>query len=86
MGNPLQSQIMVACGMTGKKHEPKLHLDMPFVEAVERYVLTDPAEIDKSIQKKAKPSGGSKNKPKPDGKTVISLRDKRVKKRRTGKV
>jgi len=86
MGNPPQAENMLEWHMTGKKHEPKLHLDMPFVEALERYAGTDPAEIDKSIAKKAKPSGGSKNKPKPDGKTVISLRDKRVKKRRTGHV
>jgi hypothetical protein len=34
----------------GKKLEPKLKLDMPFAEALERFARTDPREVDKSIE------------------------------------
>jgi hypothetical protein len=35
----------------GKKLEPKLGLDMPFAELVERLMQTDPKEVDESVEK-----------------------------------
>jgi hypothetical protein len=35
----------------GKKLEPKLGLDMPFAELVERLMQTDPKEIEESVEK-----------------------------------
>jgi hypothetical protein len=35
----------------GKKLEPKLGIDMPFAELVERLMQTDPAEIEESVEK-----------------------------------
>jgi hypothetical protein len=35
----------------GKKLEPKLGLDMPFAELVERLMQTDPKEVEASIEK-----------------------------------
>jgi hypothetical protein len=35
----------------GKKLEPKLGLDMPFAELVERMMQTDPKEVEVSIEK-----------------------------------
>jgi hypothetical protein len=35
----------------GKKLEPKLGIDMPFGEIVERLVQTNPKEIERSIEK-----------------------------------
>ena len=35
---------------SGKKLEPKLKLDMPFGEALERFARTDPREVDKGIE------------------------------------
>jgi len=55
----------------GRKLEPKLGLDMPFAEALERFVLTDPKEVERSIakSKNKKPPGskpsGNKRKAKP---------------------
>jgi hypothetical protein len=42
----------------GKKLEPKLGLDMPFSELVERLMQTDPKEVERSIEraKQKKPS------------------------------
>ena len=40
--------------MTGKKYEPPLYIDMDFDEALERYVGTDPKEVEKlGVRKKA---------------------------------
>lgn len=45
----------------GKKLEPKLHLDMDFGEALERFIQTDPKEvaerIDRAKQKKPPEDG-----------------------------
>jgi hypothetical protein len=35
----------------GKKLEPKLGLEMPFAELVERLMQTDPKEIEESVEK-----------------------------------
>jgi hypothetical protein len=35
----------------GKKLEPKLKIDMPFAEALERFVQTKPKEVERSIEK-----------------------------------
>jgi hypothetical protein len=35
----------------GKKLEPKLGLDMPFTELVERLMQTDPEEVEKSVER-----------------------------------
>jgi hypothetical protein len=35
----------------GKKLEPKLGLDMPFGELVERLMQTDPKEVESSVEK-----------------------------------
>lgn len=50
--------------MVGKKHEPRLHLDMPFGEAVERYAETDPREVEASViaSKKKLPGPSQKTK------------------------
>ena len=47
----------------GKKLEPKLKLDMPFAEALERFIQTKPKEVEKSIEK-AKQSKPKQEKPK----------------------
>lgn len=68
--------------------EPALGLDMPFDEALKRFIGTDPREVDASVKraKKKKPPGG-----KPPGVTVddqknlVSLRDKRIRKRNYGR-
>lgn len=38
----------------GKKLEPKLKLDMPFGEALERFIQTKPKEVEKSIERAKK--------------------------------
>jgi len=35
----------------GKKLEPKLGIDMPFAELVERLMQTDPREVEESIER-----------------------------------
>jgi hypothetical protein len=47
----------------GKKLEPKLELDMPFAELVERLMQTDPQEIEKSVER------AKEKKPQPERKT-----------------
>jgi hypothetical protein len=49
----------------GKKLEPKLGLDMPFAELVERLMQTDPKEVEESVEKSKQP----KEKPKPRNRT-----------------
>ena len=71
--------------MTGKKHEEKLFLDVPFGEALERFTKTNVKEVAASVAraKKAKPSGGKLPKP-PDvvkSKKIVRLADKRKLKR-----
>lgn len=44
----------------GKKLEPKLGLNMPFGELVERLMQTDPKEVEQSIKKGKQKSPDSK--------------------------
>lgn len=76
--------------MPKRIYSDKLHLDVPFDEALERFAGTDAREIDASIKraKKTKPPGGKKAKPsggKAVEKNVVSLRQRRVRKRNTGR-
>jgi hypothetical protein len=69
--------------MRKKRYDDKLHLDMPFGEALERFVGTKPAEMHANIRKakKKKPPGGKKHKPSGDAvggaQNVVRLRDRR---------
>lgn len=72
----------------GSKLEPMLKLDMPFGEALERFVQTKPKEVEASIarSKRKKPPGGKK----PSGgssqsESVVSLRKRRMRKRNEGR-
>lgn len=64
-----------------KRYDDKLHLDMPFGEALQKFAFTDPKEMHANIKraKKKKPPGGKK--PPPDGlvqsANVVRLRDRR---------
>jgi len=40
--------------MPGRKYEKKLHIDMPFDEALERFAKTDPKEVKALASKKKK--------------------------------
>lgn len=67
--------------MASKTYDDKMHLDMPFAEAMERFVGTNPAEMHANIakSKKAKPPGGKKR---PGGRlddrqNVVQLRNRR---------
>ena len=69
-----------------KKLEPKLGLDMPFEEALQRFIQTDPKEVENGIKKskKKKPPGSKKRKPSGgigQSKAVVSLRHRRMRKR-----
>lgn len=59
-------------------------LDMPFGEALERYISVDPKEMEANIaktkRKKKKPGGGPGSK----SETVISLKDRKAARRRRG--
>jgi hypothetical protein len=77
--------------MKKRKYDDRMRLDMPFAEALQRFVGADPKEMHVNIAKakKKKPPGGKKRK-KPPGKTgvaqnVVSLRDRRVRKRNYGR-
>jgi hypothetical protein len=68
--------------------EPPFGLDMPFDEALKRFVGTDPAEVEANIKrskKKKPPSKTRKAPPGGDQKNIISLRDKRMAKRNNGR-
>lgn len=83
----------------GKKLEPKLGLDMPFDEALQRFMQADPKEVEASIEraKQKKPAGSKKKKRKSpgskkappgasvEGQSVVSLRDRRMRKRNYGR-
>jgi hypothetical protein len=74
--------------MKKRQYDDKLHLNMPFGEALERFAGTDPKQMHANIKraKKKKPPGGKKapSDGKPEGKNVVSLRDRRVRKRNYG--
>ena len=69
-------------------YDDKMKLEMPFAEALERYAGTKPAEMHANIKraKKKKPPGEKKS---PGGKddvqNVVSLRDRRRRKRNYGR-
>lgn len=71
-----------------KKRQPRLHLDMPFEEAVERFagVGINPVLANIKRAKQKKPPGRKKAKPggRVDQTKVVSLRARRIRKRRTG--
>lgn len=68
--------------MTKKKYEEKLHIDMDFNEALERFSNVDPQEMQANIDKqKKRRSTGRAVKPNPgDPQSVVSLRDRRERK------
>jgi hypothetical protein len=62
------------------KYEDKMSLEMPFGEALERFIGTDPAEVAANItkSKQAKPEAERKRPAsKPDQTATVSLRGKR---------
>jgi hypothetical protein len=70
--------------------DPPFGLDMPFDEALKRFIATDPKEVDANIKrsKKKKPPGGKKKIPSDDqvkSQEVVSLRDTRIRKRNYGR-
>ncbi len=70
----------------GIKQPSPLRVDMGFGEALERFIQTDPKEVDDGIarSKQKKPPGSKKRKRKPSGgssQKVVSLRAVRMKKR-----
>jgi hypothetical protein len=77
--------------MTARPPRETLGLDMPFGEAMERFIGVNPKEMHANIarSKKKKPPGGKKKKAKPpSGKVksqnVVSLRERRMSLRRRG--
>lgn len=70
--------------------EPPLGLDMPFDEALKRFIGTDPREVEAGVKraKKKKPPD-RKRKLQPDGEVnqenVVSLRQRRIRKRNYGR-
>ena len=78
--------------MAKDKKGPSLGLDMDPDEALERFIQTDPKQVDDLIRRsKTKKPPGSKKKPggkkAPPGPTenVVSLRDRRMRKRNYGR-
>ena len=69
--------------MTKRKYDPPLYIDMPFGEAVERFIGTDPKELKENLDKqkrKRKSPGSGRNVPPGDTDAdpkVVRLRDKR---------
>lgn len=65
-------------------------LDMPFGEAWERFIGVDPKQMEANIakDKRKKPPGAKKKRKPPGGKAknhnVISLKDRKVSRRRKG--
>jgi hypothetical protein len=70
--------------------DPPFGLNMPFDEALKRFIATDPEELEANIKrsKKKKPPG-AKSKAAPGGnndqKNVVSLRSSRIAKRNYGR-
>jgi len=75
--------------MGKRTYNEKLHIDMSFGEALERFARTDAREVETNIKraKTKKPPGGKKAKPSggKGSKTVVQLRERRVRKRNTGR-
>lgn len=74
----------------GKKHPSPFKIKMGFDEALERFVRTDPREVEEIIKRsKTKKPPGTKRKAKASGgtsqsETVVDLRRRRMRKRNTG--
>jgi hypothetical protein len=72
--------------MTKGPREEKMHLDMPFDEALERFIGTDPAEVAANLEKSkaAKPEADRllQSAHKPDQTNVTKLSPKRRTSRR----
>lgn len=47
----------------GKKLEPKLHLEMPFDEALSRFARVTPAELNEAIEKSKQATGRDNHEP-----------------------
>jgi hypothetical protein len=77
--------------MSKRRYDDKMKLNMPFSEALERFVGTKPKEMHANIAKakKKKPPGGKKRKAPPgstsEAQNVLSLRDGRIRKANHGK-
>jgi hypothetical protein len=68
--------------MPKRTYDDKMHLDMPFDEALERFAGVDPKQMHANIKraKKKRPPGGRKAKPSDDqvdAQNVSKLRDER---------
>ena len=76
--------------MTARPPKEVLGLNMPFGEALERFIGVDPKEMHANIKKskKKKPPGGKKPPPgsKEKAKNVISLKERKTALRRRGRV
>ena len=88
---------MVAMAKRPTTYEARLHIDMPFGEALERFIGVKPDEMHANIakSKKKKPPGGTKSRVKhgpPGGSqditnpsaTVVKLGDRRARRRNKG--
>lgn len=76
------------CSMPKRRYDDKMKLEMPFAEALERYAGTSPKEMHDNIAraKKKKPPGGKKpSSGKIQGENVVSLKQRRVRKKLTGR-
>jgi len=76
--------------MAPRKYDDKMKLDMPFAEALERFAGVDPKQMHANIKraKKKKPPGGKKapsGDRSDDTQNVVSLRDRRIRKRNYGR-
>lgn len=67
--------------------EPPFGLDMPFDEALKRFIGTDPKEVQANIDKSKKknPPGTRPGGKKVDQENVVSLRGRRMRKRNDGR-
>ncbi len=74
----------------GAKHPSPFKIKMGFDEALERFIRTDPREVEEVIKRsKTKKPPGTKRKAKVSGgtsqsETVVDLRRRRMRKRNTG--
>jgi hypothetical protein len=74
--------------MTARPPKEVLGLEMPFGEAMERFIGVNPKEMEANIakDKRKKPPGAKKAKPggKAKAKNVLSLKDRKASLRRRG--
>jgi hypothetical protein len=77
--------------MAKRVYDDKMKLDMPFGEALDRFMRVDPKEMHANIKraKKKRPPGGKKPPKGPpvaaEAENVVSLRDRRARKRNYGR-